>query len=115
VAELRKVIQDVAAKLASGANDAADDAVHDVGHLLEDLDTLVGKQDVAADVKEATKKAVAELMDCFDKVDQAMHASKDEGESPSAVHASVTERIAAAMASLEKQIKGRKTPTEHKE
>lgn len=101
---LEKAIADVAVKLASGAKDAADDVVHDIGHLLGDLEGLVEKHAGAAEVKEAGRKALAELTDCFDKLDQSLHAA--EGESPTAVFASVTERIAAAMKSLAEMVAG---------
>jgi len=103
---LEKAIADVAVKLAGGAKDAADDVVHDIGHLLGELEGLVEKHASAAEVKEAGRKALAELTDCFDKVDQSLHAAEGEGESPTAVFASVTERIAAAMKSLAAMVAG---------
>ena len=41
VAELETLLADVGEKLGSGAKDAADDAVHAAGHLLEDLRRLL--------------------------------------------------------------------------
>ncbi len=112
LAELEKALADVATKLTGDTRDAADHAVHAIGHLLEDLDALVGKQDVADDVKEAGRKAVAELVDCFDTIDQALHAGEGAGETPAAVHASVAERITTAVKSLKGHIKDTSTSQE---
>jgi hypothetical protein len=114
VAELEKVVKDVADKLGSGAKDAADDAVHAVGHLLEDLEGLLEKQPLTADLKEAGKKALAELTDCFDKLDTALHAAEGEGETPAAVHATVAERIGAAVTALKTMLTGEGSTTEGK-
>jgi hypothetical protein len=100
IAELEKVVKEVGEKLAAGATDAADDAVHAVGHLLEDLEGLLEKETLGADLKEGGRQALAELNACFDKLDEAMHAAAGEGESPADVHASVAERITAAVAAL---------------
>jgi hypothetical protein len=112
LAELTTSVADVAVKLTTGAKDAADDAVHDIGHLLGDLEGVLEKHDVSADLKEVGRKALAELTDCFDKIDQSLHAAEGEGESPAAVYASVTERIAAAMKSLGELIAGEKDSKE---
>jgi hypothetical protein len=106
IAELEKVVKEVGEKLAAGAKDAADDAVHAVGHLLEDLEGLLEKEPLGADLKEGGRKALAELNTCFDKLDEAMHAAAGEGESPADVHASVAERIAAAVATLKEKFVG---------
>ena len=114
VAELEKVIKDVADKLGSGAKDAADDAVHAVGHLLEDLEGLLEKQTLTADLREAGKKALAELTDCFAKLDTALHAAEGEGEPPATVHAGVAERIGAAVTALKTMVAGAGSTTEEK-
>lgn len=100
IAELVKVSADVKAKLASGEREAADDAVHALGHLLEDLEGLVAKAGLKAASEAAGKKAVADLYDCFDELDLALHAAEGAGKPPAEVHASLTERIEAAIASL---------------
>ena len=102
VAELEATAKDIAAKLAGGAQEAADDAVHAAGHLLEDLQGLLEKQqDLSAEARAAGKKALDELFECFDKLDTAMHAGADEAkETVADVHASVKERIEAAVTSL---------------
>lgn len=112
VAELEKLVVTVAEKLGSGAKDAADDAVHAAGHLLEDLDGLLEKQELAADVKTAGKKALAELYDCFDKLDVALHAAADAAESPADVHASLKERFEAAVKALKGLVVGKGSTTD---
>lgn len=100
VAELETLLADVGEKLGSGAKDAADDAVHAAGHLLEDLRGLLEKQELAADLKEAGTKAIDELFECFDKLDVALHAGADAKETPAEVHASLEERCKAALGAL---------------
>ena len=101
IAELETAVKDVAEQLGSGAKEAADDAVHAVGHLLGDLE-------------EAGAKALAELGECFDKLDVAMHAAEGEGESPATVHASVSERVSAAVTVLKERFAGDKATGENK-
>ena len=87
---------------ATGSQEAADDALHAAGHLLEDLQGLLAKEkDLSAEAKDAGKKSLDELFECFDKLDTAMHAGADEAKTTVAdVHASVKERIEAAVKSL---------------
>jgi molecular chaperone GrpE (heat shock protein) len=102
VAELESTAKDIATKLAAGSQEAADDALHAAGHLLEDLQGLLAKEkDLSAEAKDAGKKSLDELFECFDKLDTAMHAGADEAKTTVAdVHASVKERIEAAVKSL---------------
>lgn len=102
VAELESTAKDIATKLAAGSQEAADDALHAAGHLLEDLQSLLAKEkDLTAEAKDAGKKSLDELFECFDKLDTAMHAGADEAKTTVAdVHASVKERIEAAVKSL---------------
>ena len=102
VAELESTAKDIATKLAAGSQEAADDALHAAGHLLEDLQGLLAKEkDLSAEAKDAGKKSLDELFECFDKLDTAMHAGADEAKTTVAdVHASVKERIEAAVTSL---------------
>jgi hypothetical protein len=87
-------------KLAAGAADEADDAVHDLGHLLEDLQGLVRKEEIPAEAKASATKAIDELFECFDKLDTALHAEPGAGDAPKDVHASIAERIEAAIGAL---------------
>jgi hypothetical protein len=104
--ELEKLLGTVGEKLRADAKDAADDAVHAAGHLLEDLRGLLQKADLAADVKEAGTKSLDELFACFDKLDTALHAGADVKESPAEVHASLEERFKAALAVLKQHVGG---------
>ncbi len=109
--QLQKALATITTSLATGAKDAADEAVHEVGHILEDLEQLVEKQEWTAELKETGRKALAELTECFDKLDQALHAAEGEGESALNVLGSVTERIGKAIVSLGGLIKG-ETPSD---
>ena len=102
VAELEATAKDIATKLAGGSQEAADDAIHAAGHLVEDLRGLLEKEkDLSAEARDAGKKTLDELFDCFDKLDTAMHSGADEAkEKVAEVHASVKEKIEAAVASL---------------
>ena len=113
VAELETLLADVGEKLGSGAKDAADDAVHAAGHLLEDLRGLLEKQELAADLKEAGGKAIDELFECFDKLDVALHAGADAKETPAEVHASLEERFKAALGSLKERFAKRAAAEEN--
>jgi hypothetical protein len=100
VAELEKLLGTVGEKLASGATEAADDAVHMVGHLIEDLEGLLGAEKLGAEAQAAGKKALDELFECFDALDTALHAKEGEGESPAKVHESLADRMKAALEAL---------------
>jgi hypothetical protein len=64
------------------------------------METIVEKEAWAADVKELGRKSLAELNECFNKLDQALHAAEGEGESALNVLGTVTERIGKAIVSL---------------
>jgi hypothetical protein len=93
VAELDSLC--VAAKDGLAANnlEAADAAVHEIGHILEELPELAAKEaSLAAD--DTIKPAIDDLFDCFDKIDRKLHgeAGKTYGE--------VADRIDAALKTL---------------
>jgi hypothetical protein len=100
IAALAKAAAAVKAHLAEDAADEADDAVHTLGHLLEDLQGFVRKESLPAEAKAAATKAIDELFECFDKLDTALHAEPGKGDPPREVHASVADRIEAAIGSL---------------
>lgn len=102
IAELEKAAADVAAKLAEGAEEAADDAIHLAGHVVEDVKQLLAKQEGLADeAKQAGEKALAELFEAFDKVDQAMHSGAEDVKAKAVeAHDSVKESIQAAVTAL---------------
>lgn len=101
IAQVKRAAADVKAHLANGANEAADDVVHGMGHLVEDIDGLLSKEKLSDAGKAAVKKSLAELFDCFDKLDTALHAPPGQGDSPAEVHASLSQRIEDAIKALE--------------
>ena len=100
VAELEKALADVKRHLAADAKEKADDVVHDIGHLVDDLQGLVAKASLPAAAQAAAKKSLDELFECFDTLDTALHAKEGDGEPPAKVHESLAERIAAAVRAL---------------
>jgi hypothetical protein len=100
VGELETLLTSVSEHLAAGGRDAADSAVHAVGHLLEDMEGLLEKSTLVDDAKAAARKAVEELYECFDTLDTALHAKEGEGDSPQDVHASLVDRVKAALETL---------------
>ena len=95
VAKLKSLGEDLADKLASNAGEAADDAVHDIGHLLE----AVREHATKAGLTEAAAKALDELEECFGKVDEAFHSAEANAD-PKKVLESVKERIESAFKAL---------------
>ena len=95
VAKLKALGDDLAEKLASNAGEAADDAVHDIGHLLE----AVREHATKAGLTDVATKALDELEECFGKVDEAFH-SAEENADPKKVLESVKERLDAAFKAL---------------
>jgi len=95
VAKLRSLGDDLAEKLADNAGEAADDAVHDIGHLLEAVREFATKEGLS----DAASKGLDELEECFGKVDEAFH-SGDTNADPKKILASVRERLEAAFKAL---------------
>lgn len=100
VAQLAAAAAAVEKHLAAGATDAADDVVHGVGHIIEDIQGLLPKENLSADAKAAAAKALDEVFECFDKLDTALHAPAGKGEPPAEVHAGLKDRIEAALKAL---------------
>lgn len=101
VAQLQATVAAVKDHLAVGATDAADDAVHALGHLIEDAHGLLAKEKLGDDAKATASKALDELFECFDKLDTAIHAPEGKSQPAAEVHASLAERIDAAIKSLQ--------------
>jgi hypothetical protein len=102
IAQLAEAATAVEKHLAAGAMDAADDVVHGVGHIIEDIHGLLPKENLSADAKAAAEKALDEVFECFDKLDTAFHAPAGKGPPPAEVHAGLKDRIKAALEALEK-------------
>jgi hypothetical protein len=100
VVQLAEAAAAVEKHLASGATDEADEVVHGVGHIIEDIQGLLPKENLSADAKAAAAKALDEVFECFDKLDTALHAPAGKGEPPAEVHAGLKSRIDAAIKSL---------------
>jgi hypothetical protein len=111
VKELEQLVGSVKEHLAADAKEKADDAVHLVGHLLEDVEKLVPAAKLSAEAEAGVKKAVEELYDCFDKLDVALHAEAGKADAPAAVHKQLAERIEAAI----KQLKDAKPAADKKD
>lgn len=76
VAEVQSLWGKVRTAIGKGDRDTADEHVHEVGHLLEDFEALLVA--VPAESKEAGKKALEEIFDCFDSLDTAFHGAEDD-------------------------------------
>ncbi len=70
VVALRNEIRDAFAK---GEGASADNAVHEVGHALEDMTALAEKASLSKDDQVAVATAVESLLDAFEKVDEKLH------------------------------------------
>ncbi|MFM7205611.1 MAG: hypothetical protein ACKO4T_02920 [Planctomycetaceae bacterium] len=95
VRELESLGRDLAAKLAEDAGDAADEVVHGIGHLLEEIRARAKAEGLA----DSAAAHLDELEECFGKVDEAFHAG-DAQVSPRDVLESVKDRLAAAFKAL---------------
>jgi hypothetical protein len=95
VAKLRSLAAELSETLAENASGAADDAVHEIGHLLEHVRELATKEGLA----EAATKGLDELEECFGKVDEAFHSGEKDAD-PKGVFESVKERLESALTSL---------------
>jgi hypothetical protein len=100
LAELEGIATAVKTHLDAGARDKADKAVHMVGHLVEDLRGLLPKENLSAEAQAAAGKALDEIFDAFDTLDVALHAAEGKSKPPAEVHASVAEKINAAIKTL---------------
>lgn len=98
--ELEAIATAVKTHLDAGARGKADKAVHMVGHLVEDLRGLLPKEKLSAEAQAAAGKALDEIFDAFDTLDTALHAAEGKSKPPAEVHASVADRIAAAIKTL---------------
>ena len=100
VEELEKLAAGLGEKLADDAGEAADDAVHGIAHLLEDLRGLVRKELTEGEASKAATAAIDELEECFSKVDEAFHTADDKADPPAKVFDSVKARVESAVKAL---------------
>lgn len=102
IAQLQATVAAVKDHLAVGATDAADEAVHALGHLIEDVQGLLSKEEeMTAEARAKAAQALDDLFDCFDKLDTALHAPEGTSPPPAEVHASLAERIDGAIGALQ--------------
>ncbi len=76
VAEIQSLWGKVRTAMGKGDRDTADEHVHEVGHLLEDLEGLLAA--VPEEAREGGKNAMEEIFDCFDTLDTAFHGEEDD-------------------------------------
>lgn len=100
VSALEAAVTAVKDHLAAGATDAADAAVHALGHLIEDVQGMLSKEKLGGEAKVTASKALDELFECFDALDTALHAPEGTSQPPAEVHASLAGRIDAAITAL---------------
>lgn len=99
VMDLEEICGNVKALLDAGDQEKADDQVHLVGHILEDIQALAISAKLPTDALAAVTKAADEIFDCFDKLDTALHAP----EGKAVEYAPYAERIEAAIQILKAQ------------
>jgi len=95
IGTLRSLGAELAEKLSADAAAEADDAVHEIGHLLEEARGLATREGLDT----AAAAGLDELEECFGKIDEAFHAG-DEKLDPKQVLESVKDRLEAAFQKL---------------
>jgi len=107
LAELEGVLKDVAARVASGAHDEADDAIHEAGHLVDDVRGLVDAAPaLAAEAKEEVKKALDEVFAAVEELHEPFHADAPKKEDVTKAYEAVRERLEAALKTLRDRVGG---------
>jgi hypothetical protein len=96
IARLESLSAELTEKLAGNSVEAADEAVHGIGHLLEELRDLAEKEGFAGETRAVVRRALNDLEECFGKVDEAFHAADTAADSPAKVLESVQEKLQAA-------------------
>jgi hypothetical protein len=76
-AEVEKLAGVVSAAMAEGVREKADGPLHEIGHLLEDVEHLAKEAKLAPEVEAAVTKAGSDLFDAFDALDRAVHGGDD--------------------------------------
>ena len=91
VTELSTLHSEIATAFTADKPDDAHDALHDVGHVLEELGPLAQNEKLPEDRLTAIETAVKTLMDGYGELDKTMHGA--EGKSWSEVSASIDEAL----------------------
>lgn len=95
IGTLRSLGAELAEKLSADAAAEADDAVHEIGHLLEEARGFAKQEGLDT----AAAEGLDELEECFGKIDEAFHAG-DATLDPKQVLESVKDRLEAAFQKL---------------
>lgn len=101
VAQLKQAAAEAKAHLAAGNMDAADNVVHGVGHLVEDIHALLPKANLSAEAQAAATKALDEIFTCFDELDSALHGPAGTSGIPADLQSKVAKRVEDAIQTLE--------------
>lgn len=97
-----KEMRDAVAKAEEGGNLAdAHDPLHEVGHVLEAVESLAKKEALDATQLEGVKKAVDDLYDGFGAVDAKLHNDEKNAKT----FAEVKDKIDGAISTLESHLK----------
>ena len=91
LAELRDTVRDA---FAAEDLDTAHGPLHDVGHLLDEVSELAGKEELTEEQQTAVKSSVDKLFDLFGSVDKMMHGQEG------SEYSEVSDDIDAAIATL---------------
>ena len=102
ITSLETLCGDVKAAMAEKDVKKADPVLHEIGHLLEDIQSLLKAAKLPLEVNDSANSAIDEIFECFDKIDITLHESKDAKESGVATYDEMADRIAAALATLKK-------------
>jgi len=78
IAGLKQIGAKVEKELTGGSAEKADDLVHSVGHLIEDLHEKIAAAKLGEKAKAAAKAAADEIYDAYSAIDEALHAAEEE-------------------------------------
>ena len=78
ISGLKEVGVKVEKALTGGNTEKADDLVHSVGHLIEDLQEKIAAAKLGEKAKAAAKAAADEIYDAYDAIDETLHAAEEE-------------------------------------
>jgi len=79
ITELTELHSDIAAAFKADKPDDAHDALHDIGHVLEELTPLAKNEKLPEDRVAAIETAVKTLMDGYAELDKTMHGTEGKG------------------------------------
>lgn len=97
---LRTAIRDA---FAADDTERADQSVHELGHLLEEIPSLADREAFTAAEQESIKQAVDVLFECFGDIDEKLHGQQ--GKAYSEVAPRIDEVTAALLAIAKSQEK----------